>query len=64
MDSSIFTGWATDCYIIRGPMDASDPGAGLATFGVPSDATGDPGDKRVVSLGDGGIAVLSLMIRL
>jgi len=59
MDSSIFTGWATDCYIIRGPMDASDPGAGLATFGVPSDATGDPGDKRVVSLGDGGIAVLS-----
>ena len=59
MDSSIFIGWATDCYVIRGPMNASDPGTGLATYGVPSDATGNAGDNRVVSLGDGGIAVLS-----
>ncbi len=59
MDSSIFTGWATDCYVIRGPMNASYPDTGLATFGVPSDATGNASDNRVVSLGDGGIAVLS-----
>jgi len=59
MDSTVFTGWATDCYVIRGPMNASSPGMGLATFGVSSDATGNASDNRVVSLGDGGIAVLS-----
>ncbi|MCK4630415.1 MAG: T9SS type A sorting domain-containing protein [Bacteroidales bacterium] len=59
MDSSVFTGWATDCYVIRGPMNASDPGAGPATYGAPSDAIGNASDNRVVSLGDGGIAVLS-----
>ena len=59
MDSTVFSGWATDCYVIRGPMNASYPGMGLATFGVSSDATESAGDNRVVSLGDGGIAVLS-----
>ena len=59
MDSAVFTGWATDCYVIRGPINASSPGMGLISFGVSSDATGNASDNRVVSLGDGGIAVLS-----
>lgn len=59
MDSTVFSGWAIDCYVIRGPMNASNPVTGLATYGVPSDATGEASDNRVVSLGDGGIAVLS-----
>jgi hypothetical protein len=42
--------------LIRGPIDATNPGAGLASFGTGSEAVG-PADgvaTNVVSLGDGG----------
>lgn len=53
--------WATEAdEIVRGPMDAAQPGLGLASLGVADNllgsATEDPGD--VVSLGDGGSATL------
>lgn len=56
--SKAITGWATGCVVQRGPVRADDPGTGLASFGKDEDATG-PADNIVVSLGDGGIAVLS-----
>jgi hypothetical protein len=56
--SKAITGWATGCVVQRGPVRADDPETGLASFGKDEDATG-PADNIVVSLGDGGIAVLS-----
>lgn len=58
-DSSVFIAWATGCTLQRGPMDISDPGAGLASVGDESAALGVAGTNGVVSLGDGGIAVLT-----
>ena len=57
-NSKAITGWATSCVVLRGYVRADDPGAGLASFGKAEDATG-PADNYVVSLGDGGMAILS-----
>lgn len=62
-DSSAITGWATGCQVSRGPVEIDDPeltydGSSLPTIGSASDATGKA-DNRVVSLGDGGSAVLT-----
>ena len=56
--SSMFTGWATQCYIQRGFMDIANPSLGYAFSGDSSLAIGAP-DGSVVSLGDSGIAVLT-----
>ncbi|HBS88770.1 MAG: hypothetical protein A2W91_04150 [Bacteroidetes bacterium GWF2_38_335] len=58
-DSSAICGWAIDCSVIAGPVDISVPESGFPDFGVPADATGKAGDGKVVSLGDGGTAVVS-----
>ena len=49
-----FVGFATGVSaLVRGPIDATNPSAGLATQGDASGAIGAPGNG-VVSLGDGG----------
>ncbi len=56
-DSTLITGWATQCTIQRGYMDISNPSLGYTTVGDESSAIGPAGDGQVVSLGDGGIAI-------
>ncbi len=51
--------WVSDITIIRGPMDISQPGLGDASIGEATNAEG-PSDPTVVSLGDGGEALISL----
>ncbi len=58
MDSSIFVNWATNCSIIIGQEDISNPQSVLASAGDSTMAIGAPGNG-VVSLGDGGYAVLT-----
>lgn len=58
-DSSVFVGWATGCTITRGYQDISNPGLGYAGVGDSSMAIGKGGDGGVVSLGDGGSAILT-----
>jgi hypothetical protein len=56
-DSTIWIAWASECSVIRGPVDISGQTAGLADFGSDTAASGAP-DLNVVSLGDGGVALL------
>ncbi|MBS4060730.1 MAG: T9SS type A sorting domain-containing protein [Bacteroidetes bacterium] len=56
-DSNIFIGWATQCEVFRGLVQINRPDLGFATFGNDNDATGKA-DNMIVSLGDGGSAVL------
>ena len=59
-DSTAFVAWATGCTVERGPMRIDKPENGLATYGADSLALGMPGGTYdVVSLGDGGNAVLT-----
>ncbi len=44
--------------LVRGPIDISDPGGDVASYGNAADALGAP-DGSVVSLGDGGSIVVS-----
>src|ERR1043166_9138465 len=39
-DDPSFVGWATGASIARGPMDISNPGLGLGSFGADSNALG------------------------
>ncbi len=62
-DSSVITGWAKGCEVNRGPIEIDDPeltydGSSLPTIGSASDAMGKA-DNKVVSLGDGGTAILT-----
>lgn len=57
-DSSAFVGWATKCGITRGLQDISVGSGPYATVGDSSSALGKAGTTGVVSLGDGGVAVL------
>jgi len=57
-DSSDFVSWASGCNVIRGFQDISIPSSGLANVGDSSMAIGKAGNG-VVSLGDGGYAILS-----
>lgn len=60
-DSSAFVAWATDCTVNPGPMNITNPSAGLAGSGWPaSNAIGAPtGTMGVTCLGDGGVATLT-----
>ncbi|MBU2020540.1 MAG: T9SS type A sorting domain-containing protein [Bacteroidetes bacterium] len=57
-DSSIFQSWGTEVTIQRGWRNIADKSQGLASFGEPGNALGQPeGDVyTVVSLGDSGVA--------
>ncbi len=60
-DSSAFVAWATGCVVEPGPMNITNPSAGLAGTGWPAgNAIGSPdGTYGVACLGDGGIATLT-----
>jgi hypothetical protein len=60
-DSSIFVAWATSSIIQRGLQDISDPSLGYTTAGDSSSVVGIPGTSGVVSLGDGGEAIVSFL---
>ncbi|RMG79687.1 MAG: T9SS C-terminal target domain-containing protein, partial [Bacteroidetes bacterium] len=57
-DSSDFIAWAVTCSVSRGWMDIADTALGKVSYGTSSYATGKA-DNSVVSLGDGGTAVLT-----
>ena len=58
-DSSVFVAWATVVEINRGYLDIQTPLDGIVSFGLNSDAIGMPTGVDVVSLGDGGTAVVT-----
>ena len=58
-DSSCFVAWATSCKIIRGYQNIADTALGFASTGDSSMALGPAGQNGIVSLGDGGSAVIS-----
>ena len=57
-DSSAFVAWANKCQIVRGFQDISNQSLGYANFGDSSLAIGPADGSGIVSLGDGGIAIL------
>lgn len=58
-DSSAFVGWATGCTIVRGYQDISNPALGRASVGDSTMALDKSGINGVVSLGDGGSAIVT-----
>lgn len=58
-DSSVFVAWASGCIVNRGYQDISDTTLGLVTVGDESMAVGMAGTNGVLSLGDGGSAILT-----
>ncbi len=58
-DSSIFVAWATNCVTYRGPQDIATTSSPLVSLGDDYNATGQSGEFGVVSLGDGGEAILT-----
>lgn len=58
-DSSLIVNWATTCNVLRGWQDISNTGLGKATAGDSSMAIGHADGTGVVSLGDGGSAILT-----
>ena len=58
-DSSIFVGWASGSIINRGYQDISNTPLGYASVGDSSMALGIAGSNGVVSLGDGGSAIIT-----
>ncbi len=58
-DSSKFINWAKTCIVTRGPQDISNLSFGYASTGHDTNAIGKAGSRPVVSLGDGGNAILS-----
>lgn len=58
-DSSVFVGWATNASIDRGWQDISNTVLGKTTVGNDTSATGKSGINGIVSLGDGGSAILT-----
>ncbi len=59
-DSAAFVAWATSCTLERGLQQIDNPSLGYASYGEPEAALGKAdGTMSVVSLGDGGNAVLT-----
>lgn len=58
-DSAVFKNWANACTVSRGYRDIFRPENGKVTSGLNEMATGRAGENGVVSLGDGGTAVLT-----
>ena len=57
-DSSAFVAWGKLCYVTRGYQDISTATLGLATVGDSSNVIAKA-DGSIVSLGDGGIAIVT-----
>jgi len=60
-DSNIFIDWTSECIVERGWVDISASEYGIVTFGADVNGVGKA-DNAVVSLGDGGIAILNFDI--
>lgn len=58
-DSSAFVAWATGCTVVRGYQDISNTTLGYASVGDSSMALAMAGSNGVVSLGDGGYAIVT-----
>ena len=58
-DSSIFVNWAKSCVLSRGFQNILKPEIGLSNAGSEEMAVGKAGQNGVVSLGDGGSAILT-----
>lgn len=58
-DSIQWACWANACTVQRGYLNISNPGMGFVNSGIEQDATGPAGEGGVLSLGDGGTAILS-----
>ncbi|MEY2830113.1 MAG: hypothetical protein RIQ33_1971 [Bacteroidota bacterium] len=58
-DSSIFVAWATGCTISKSYMDVSHPSLGIVSAGDSTMALGKAGSNGIVSLGDGGTAIVT-----
>lgn len=58
-DSSVFVAWATNATIERGWQNIADTSLGKTTAGTVTDVLGKSGIGGVVSLGDGGNAILT-----
>jgi hypothetical protein len=58
-DSSVFIAWATGVLVTRGYQDISDPSLGFASFGDSTLAIGQADGDSIVSLGDGGSAIVT-----
>lgn len=56
-DTAIISGWASKVKLIRGFQNIASPDIGYASSGIPENALGRA-DNIVVSLGDGGVAVV------
>lgn len=61
-DSSIIVSWATSCKLARGWQDISNTNMGRTSVGDSSSAIGHADGINVVSLGDGGSAILSFQV--
>jgi hypothetical protein len=57
-DSSAFVAWANKCNVVRGFQDICNQSLGYTNVGDSSLAIGLAGTNGVVSLGDGGVAIL------
>ncbi len=57
-DSNLIGAWATSCTVTRGFRDISTPDSGYTNVGTEAAAIGKAGENGVISLGDGGAAVL------
>jgi hypothetical protein len=58
-DSSIFVSWAVSCNVSRGLKNILLPDSGYVSAGVESSAVGKAGENGIISLGDGGNAILT-----
>lgn len=58
-DSPLFKAWAKNAQVTRGPRDIAANDGLYAEIGTPQSATGAPDGVDVVSLGDGGSAVVT-----
>jgi hypothetical protein len=57
-DSTLFIAWSNQCTIERGWLNAANQSLGKASLGTAMSATGKPGENGILSLGDGGIAIV------
>jgi len=57
-DSVQWVAWANNCTAQRGFLNIANPSAGLVNSGTEQDACGIPGEGGLLSLGDGGMAIL------
>lgn len=61
-DSSVFKNWANSCIVTRGYQDVANTSLGYVSVGVDTNGIGKAGDNPVVTLGDGGSAILTFPV--